>query len=309
MEIGEYPHRKQIDVIAGARIIFDGWDPSQQYDIFLDDQKVKKIVPHSPSSGTYPLDTVLDARNHLVAPSLCHAHVHLDKCFLLSDPKYADLEIIKGGFAEALDLTSKAKTRFEKDDLLRRGKWLVSESIAVGVTHMRAFVEVDRGVRFKCLDAAVELKKLFRGACEIQICAFAQEPIYSGPDRAENIKLINEAIAYKDVEVVGSTPYVEKDWDQVHLNTDWTIGMALHHNKHADLHLDYNVHQSSKLITPHAISLAQDHDWDQYNGHQRTIVLGHCTRLTQYSSQEWHGTWSFLSFINCAILPRSSDVS
>lgn len=41
-----------------------------------------------------------------LSPSLCHPHIHLDKCFLLSHPKYADLEIKKGDFAEAMELTS-----------------------------------------------------------------------------------------------------------------------------------------------------------------------------------------------------------
>jgi cytosine/adenosine deaminase-related metal-dependent hydrolase len=44
--------------------------------------------------------------NRFLSPSLCHPHIHLDKCFLLSHPKYADLEIEKGDFAEALSLTS-----------------------------------------------------------------------------------------------------------------------------------------------------------------------------------------------------------
>lgn len=43
----------------------------------------------------------------LVTPGLCHPHIHLDKCFLLSHPKYADLEIEKGDFAEAMELTSR----------------------------------------------------------------------------------------------------------------------------------------------------------------------------------------------------------
>lgn len=42
-----------------------------------------------------------------LAPSLCHPHIHLDKCFLLSHPKYADLKIKNGDFAEAMRLTSR----------------------------------------------------------------------------------------------------------------------------------------------------------------------------------------------------------
>lgn len=44
-----------------------------------------------------------------VTSSLCHPHVHLDKCFLLSHPKFADLQIVDGTFAEALELTSMSK--------------------------------------------------------------------------------------------------------------------------------------------------------------------------------------------------------
>jgi cytosine/adenosine deaminase-related metal-dependent hydrolase len=42
-----------------------------------------------------------------LAPSLCHPHIHLDKCFLLSHPKYEDLEMKEGNFGEALSLTSR----------------------------------------------------------------------------------------------------------------------------------------------------------------------------------------------------------
>lgn len=282
----QYPKRIRTDVIVGARIIFDKWDPSQQYDIVLDKGKIKEIVLHKSGSTEYPLDTTIDARNHLIAPSLCHPHVHLDKCFLLSDPKYADLEIIKGDFAEAMELTSRAKARFEKDDLLRRGRWLICESIAAGVTHLRAFAEVDHGVQLKCLDAAIELKKEFRGLCEIQICAFAQDPILSGPHWEENNKLMDKAIAHKDVEVIGSTPYVEESDYAVQSNFATTIRKALLQRKHVDLHLDYHLDGARKSLVPDVI----DHvDMLEWQIQLKTIVLGHCTRLTQNTSREWKG--------------------
>ncbi len=51
-------------------------------------------------------DAIEDGR--FLSPSLCHPHIHLDKCFLLSHPKYADLEIEIGDFAEAMKLTSRS---------------------------------------------------------------------------------------------------------------------------------------------------------------------------------------------------------
>lgn len=59
---------------------------------------ISEIVEHGQDTAT------LDGR--FVAPGLCHPHIHLDKCFLLSHPKYADLKIQQGDFAEALELTS-----------------------------------------------------------------------------------------------------------------------------------------------------------------------------------------------------------
>lgn len=47
---------------------------------------------------------------------------------------------------------------------MERGRALIQESIAFGVTHMRAFVEVDPCVQFKCLDAGLALKQEFRNS-------------------------------------------------------------------------------------------------------------------------------------------------
>ena len=285
-----YPHCEKIDVISGARILSNGWDPEIKYDIHVEDSDIKDIVAHATGASSNTSRKVLDARNCLVAPSLCHAHIHLDKCFLLSDPKFADLEIIKGDFAEAVEITSTAKARFEKDDLLRRGKWLIAESIAAGVTHMRAFVEVDHIVRMKCLDAAIELKRHFAAACEVQICVFAQEPIYSGIHGAVNRELMKAAVCNEHVSVVGTTPYVESDEENTKRNIDWAIKMASGCGIHLDFHLDYNLDGNQSTQTNivakqlESISLYQR---DQSSSENATVVLSHCTRLTLYEEPDW----------------------
>lgn len=52
-------------------------------------------------------NSVEDTSTCFLIPSLCHPHIHLDKAFLLSHPKYEDLCIQRGDFAEALSLTSR----------------------------------------------------------------------------------------------------------------------------------------------------------------------------------------------------------
>jgi hypothetical protein len=125
---------------------------------------------------------------------------------------------------------------------MERGRALIEESIDFGVTHMRAFVEVDSTVGLKCLNAGLELKNEFRDKCYVQICAFAQDPIVSQPDSGQVImSLMTSAAERPEVEVIGSTPYVENSPETQKNNIIWMISMALVHKKHLDFHLDYNL--------------------------------------------------------------------
>jgi len=278
-------------IISGCRVLSPFYNPLLQHDIYLSkDGKISSVAPHS---GKLTAPNVLDATNHFIAPSLCHAHIHLDKCFLLSDYKFADLEIVRGDFAEAMELTSKAKQRFEQQDLVRRGKWLIAESVLAGVTHIRAFVEVDHGVAFKCLDAAIELKNFLANICAIQICVFAQDPIYSGPHGEENRRLMEEAVSREHVEVVGCTPYVEDSEEHMRMNVQWAVQNALHREKHLDLHLDYNLDADKDPLTRYVVEYLKTLKWPGRGdtNPQKTISLGHCTRLTLSS----HDEWEFLS--------------
>ena len=285
-----YPHCEKIDLISSAHILCEGWAPEVQYDIHIEDSKIKAILPHLTDIRSHTSKKVLDASKSLIAPSLCHAHIHLDKCFLLSDPKFADLEIVKGDFAEAMKITANAKARFGKDDLLRRGRWLIAESIAAGVTHLRTFVEVDHIVQMKCLDAAIELKNQFSKACEVQICVFAQEPIYSEPHGAANRELMEAAVFNEYVSVVGTTPYVEVDEENMKRNIDWAIKMASSCSVHLDFHLDYNLDESQPTWTNFVAT--QLESMSLYRRHEppskvNTIVLSHCTRMTLHAKSDW----------------------
>ena len=100
-------------------------DPKKLHDISIKSGRICGITEQTETTDIpgYKEPVAIDADSHLVTPSLCHAHVHLDKAFLTSDPKYADLRLEKGGFVEAMAIGTEAKKRFEMEDLLRRGKW------------------------------------------------------------------------------------------------------------------------------------------------------------------------------------------
>lgn len=270
--------------IENARLY--GRDPNTLWDVSMRAKKINSICSHSHDAGKKDCiqHDVLGANGAVLAPSLCHPHIHLDKCFLFYDDKYSDLEITRGDFEETLNLTATAKSRFEMDDLLRRSRWLISESIAAGVTHMRAFVEVENIVNFNCLDAGLKLKEEFEEHCNVQICVFGQEPICSsGKKFPEGAILIEEALQREGVDVLGTTPDAEQSEILARSNIEWAVKTALKYKKHLDLHLDYSLDGQKAPLVPYVIDTAKTMDW----ANDKTIVICNCSRQTLLNSIEW----------------------
>ena len=259
-------------------------------DLSIASSKITSIQRHNPSSNSSN-NTLSSPSSALIAPSLCHPHIHLDKPYLLSHPRFAASQTIQEGtFAEAMALTSQAKQNFTREDLLERGQRLLDESIEAGVTHVRAFVEVDAVVGTKCLDAGLELRAAVARKCAVQICAFAQVPIFSSSEGDEdgNVvrQLLVDAIAKDGVDVVGSTPYVESDREKQKKNIEWMVDLATEQRVHLDFHLDYNLDASQEPMVWHVVKTLHEKSWNEVNT-GKTIVLGHCTRLSLFTDQEW----------------------
>ncbi|KAK6008209.1 hypothetical protein QM012_000112 [Aureobasidium pullulans] len=266
--------------------------PGSLWDINLSfSGAVQKVTPHDPALlDVLKNDTsspYINGHGALLAPALCHPHIHIDKAYLLSHPKYAHLQIEKGSFDEAMELTSKAKSSFEHDDLLERGLRVIDESVQTGVTSMRAFVEVDPIVGLKCIEAGRSLKDKADLRCHIQLCVFAQLPLFSGDDGGKQIRrLVEEATnPTYSADVIGSTPYVEDDREKMKNNVEWTIDLALKKDLHLDFHLDYNLDPDTEPLVWYVIDTLKAKNWTSRT--KKTIVLGHCTRLSLFKDHEW----------------------
>lgn len=259
------------------------------WDVTILGGKITSTAVHDPSKVTpvlLPARTI-NAYGALLAPALCHPHIHLDKPFLLSHPSHSHLQIERGDFKEAMELTNAAKKNFTTEDLTERGQRLVDESIEAGVTSMRAFVEVDPIVGLNCLIAGIVLQAEASERCEIQLVAFAQLALFSNHDDGgkEMRDLLNGAVARPEVHVVGSTPYVETSVELQKKNIEYAIDLALTHNKHLDFHLDYHLDPSIEPLVWFVIATLKAKHWTSKT--DKTVVLGHCTRLSLFSSDEW----------------------
>jgi len=93
-----------------------GKEPLTRWDVYCKDGVVKKMTPHvskdSETESEKEKEKEKDSHPDFLCASLCHPHIHLDKCFLLSHPKYADLEIETGDFDEAMRITSRSISCF-----------------------------------------------------------------------------------------------------------------------------------------------------------------------------------------------------
>lgn len=267
-------------------VIVPSIDAVARWDIEIAEGKVVSRKPSSCSSCP-----------SLLLPPLCHPHIHLDKPYILTSnrppseahPDYSDLVPKTGSFAEALANTSTAKARYTPEDLYLRGSQLLAESyVRHGVTSMRVFVEVDHAVRFKTVEAAVRLKRDFGHLVRIQICAFAQDPIFTGEHGDENRALMLQALdRYSgDIEALGTTPYVEQGSDErekseaEQRNISWAVSTALAKGLHLDFHLDYNLERESSSITALCERLEAS-GWVARAGTSKVVTIGHCTQLTE----------------------------
>ncbi|KAI0098814.1 hypothetical protein GGR51DRAFT_552322 [Nemania sp. FL0031] len=275
------------NVVSDARV-----HSAALWDVELQNGCVQSIRPSDASPETPP---------QLLLPPLCHPHVHLDKAYVLTcnnhtsleHPDYSDLCPTSGSFDEALINTSRAKERYTPDDLYLRGSQLLATSYAQGVTSMRAFVELDHVTGTLPLTIAIRLKKDFAHLLELQICAFAQDPIFSTAHGDANRAVIGDALVEfaGSIGALGTTPYVETSREASLANMNWAVTTALKHHLHLDFHLDYNLEPplsppSQRPLTYSVIDILKDHSWAQVTGNAKTIVLGHCTQLSMLNDAE-----------------------
>ncbi|KAK9772763.1 putative Amidohydrolase [Seiridium cardinale] len=274
------------------RVILPARNNKTSWDVEVKNGAIQTIRP-SDQQQTEP-----EVTSDMLLPALCHPHIHLDKPYILTcnhspsrhHPDYSDLAPTSGSFGEALANTSEAKKRYTRDDLHMRGAQLLAASYRQGVTSLRAFVEIDHVTDTLALETAIKLKDEFAHLVEVQICAFAQDPIFSGDFGAQNREAIQSALLNfaHAIDVLGTTPYVEKAREAAAENIEWAVKTALANNLHLDFHLDYNLEPSSSLqpLTYTVIDVLQKHQWANEADKSKTIVLGHCTQLSTICASE-----------------------
>ncbi|KAF9478194.1 Metallo-dependent hydrolase [Pholiota conissans] len=337
------PLPKDLITVRNVHLPFeDNEQARKRWTIECSAGRVSKISPSNVQGDTAgpfeaPTESLIDGTKGLLLPSLCHSHIHLDKCFIFDRCG----PLISGDFSEAMKVTNIAKSTFpnDLDDVYTRGARIIRESVEHGVTAMRTHVEIDTSVQFACLHVAQKLQEKYRSQCDVQIAIFAQEPLFSSKDDqtpGENLTLLATAASYPGISVIGSAPYVEPSIEQAKKNINLVFDIADARGLDlVDFHLDYNLDPTSEPLIYEVIAEAKR----RYQCGARSInlstkkehapvpvtngnpdlaslsakrpcphiTIGHATRLQLFSADEWKALADAISELPITLvgLPQS----
>ena len=151
----------------------------------------------------------IDAHGNLVTETFVIAHLHLDKVMTGSLAEEAALrqyqESSMAGAMSAIELASKVKEHYREAEIVDRVRKVLTDAEYYGVSHIRAFADVDTKAKLTGVTALVKIREEFKDRIGIQIVAFPQDGIVREPGTEQ---LLHESMEL-GADVVGGIPWIE----------------------------------------------------------------------------------------------------
>lgn len=190
--------------------------------IEIADGKIKSIRPNEPQTDA------LDMKGMLMLPSFRDMHIHLDKTFY--GGKWQAVKKRTGGIKGMIALEQQLLPEMLKTSTHKAEK-LIELLQSQGTTFARSHVNIEPTSRLdslKNLQKALENKKDVFGA---ELVAFPQHGVFY----TDSVPFLKEA-AQTDIDFIGGVDPFTID-GAIEKTMDFTIQLALDHNKGIDLHL------------------------------------------------------------------------
>ena len=174
---------------------------------------------------------VIDAQRNLVTEPFVIAHLHLDKVMTASLAEEAVLRQYHGGemsgVMTAIEIASKVKERYVESEIVARVRETLLKAERYGVSHIRAFADVDTKAKLIGVNALLKIKQEFKDRIGIQIVAFPQDGIIREPGAEE---LLYKAMDL-GADVVGGIPWIEYTDDDARKHVDIAFEIARKYDK------------------------------------------------------------------------------
>ena len=179
-----------------------------------------------------------DAGGNLVTESFVIGQLHLDKV-LTGDwmdrsarEQYFDGGM--GGAMTAIEFAAEVKRHYQEDEMLARIDRALEYATLAGVTHIRAFIDVDSKAELKGMKAALRAREKWRNQLDLQVIAFPQDGLLREPGTEE---LLYESMEL-GADLVGGIPWLEFTDADARRHVDIAFEIAEKYDKDVTMLLD-----------------------------------------------------------------------
>lgn len=157
----------------------------------------------------------------------CSYHAHYDKAYLISPDNLRSSMVdmqVKWGLYKHL------KENYTREDLVERIARGVQTMVDQGATHCRTLIDADSTIRTLGVEAALEVKKRYKGQIHFEIGCQPLQGVLDDESRDQFEKACSMA------DVVGGLPSKDRPTPEKHL--DVIMRIAREQNKRLDVHVD-----------------------------------------------------------------------
>jgi cytosine deaminase len=241
-------------------------------DIAITDGKYAAIEPSLKDTGTLEIN----ADGRLVTESFVIGQLHLDKVltgnWLEATAKEEYFDPAMGGTMTAIELATIVKERYDEADILARINTALTEAAFNGVSHIRAFIDVDPKAQLKGINAALKAREQWRDRIELQVVAFPQDGLTREPGTEELMERAMELGA----DLVGGIPWMEYTDENARRHIDIAFELARKHDTDISMLVDDAGDADLRTLEYLAVQTIKQ-------GWQGRVVACHARAMSQYN--------------------------
>jgi cytosine deaminase len=210
-------------------------DRAEIMDVAIADGKIVVIAPQIQAEAKLRLNL-----NHqLVSPPFVESHIHLDSVLTAGEPHWNQ----SGTLFEGIEIWRDRKQDLTLADVKQRAINMLQQQAMQGVLYVRTHADVSE-VSLTALQALLEVRDAVRDWITVQVVAFPQDGVYSGP---QNAALMAEALD-RGADVVGGIPHYELTREDGVRSVEQIFDWAEKYDRLIDIHCDEIDDEQSRFL-------------------------------------------------------------
>ena len=194
-------------------------------DVVIDGIRIARVS----AGAAAGVKKAINAGGKLLLPAFIDGHVHLDKVLIRDELSEHD-----GTLSGAIDAIHERKRRYTAEDVRRRARTAIEESVRLGTTRLRSHVDVDTIGGLVPLQGVMAAASDCAEIAEVRTIAFPQEGLLRDPGAYELMEAALEAGA----DGVGGMPHWEPDEAAQREHVRLCFELAERFDRDLDMHVD-----------------------------------------------------------------------